>query len=153
MKGKLVIIILLFFCSCEDLTNNEKQNPQLIFSTDKEIYSTSENIKIKIENNLDSSILFGLRCYQHPEISYQKKQGNSWSENLNFWWESLKCATILDTLVGNSKYEYEIIPEIFDASLTSNKRLDIGIYRFSLGFTTLYNGKQYLSYSNIFEIK
>ncbi|MCB0750435.1 MAG: hypothetical protein KDC52_03055, partial [Ignavibacteriae bacterium] len=137
----------------EDVTNNEQPNSQINFTTDSEVYLQSENIKIVIKNNLNRAIIFGLRCNQHPEISYQKKVGDGWSEKLSFWWESLKCATVLDTLDGNNKYEYEITPEIFEMNTPSAKRLDAGTYRLVLGFSAQDNNENYLSYSNNFEIK
>jgi hypothetical protein len=140
----LSIILLFFILSCGNLTKTQNSSNQLDIRTDKTYYSISDSIKIILENSTEIEILLRFRCKTYLEISYQKKNLDSWSDNLDFWYMSLGCLTSIDTLKPNSIFNYSMKSGIFDST---------GMYRLMLNYYDPVEKTNGIKYSNAFEIR
>ena len=119
--------LLLFVVSCQEPTSIENSLNNISFRTDKTSYITSDNIKVVLENKSGLDIKIGLRCGIYPEMFYQKKKDNVWSDNFSFRWMLLKCPTVLNTIPSNNVFTYSIEPGMFDT--TGTYRLVVDIYK------------------------
>ena len=136
--------LFLIISCCGNITKNEKQLTQINFETDKSSYSRFDNIDISLANNTEYGLVIGLRCKKYLEMKYQKKELDSWSGNLEFWYKSLGCMTTIDTIKPNSIFNYSMKSEIFDST---------GIYRLVFNFYDPKEKKDEIKYSNEFEVK
>ncbi len=121
------ILIFLLILSCRrDLTGVENSIDQISLSTDKFSYTVSDSINIYLENRSGFDIITGLRCGAYLEMFYQKKENNVWSDNLWFWYMSLKCATLPDTIPSNNTFTHSKPSKIFES--TGTFRLLVEVY-------------------------
>lgn len=137
-------ILLLIIVNCQDPTSTEDSLNKISFLTDKTSYTILDSINIVLENRSNSDIKIGLRCGNYLEMFYQKKEDNVWSDNLWFWWMSLKCTTVIDTIRQNSVFNYSIKSEIFDST---------GTYRLVLEYYKQIEDTKIIKYSNSFKIQ
>ena len=137
MSVKLCCSLFLFFVivSCESPTSTD--NDQIIFHTVGNSFSTTDSIKVVIENRTNSNYNIALRCGIHLEMYYQKKVNDSWSEDLWFSWMTLKCSSVINTIKEDNVFQFIIPSEEISVS---------GTYRLILANDTLV-------ISNSFEIK
>ncbi len=127
--------VLFVFLSCESPTSTDDN--QIIFRTVENSFSTTDSIKVIVENRTNSDYKIALRCGYYLEMYYQKRENNIWSKNLWFSWMASKCYSVLYTIKEDNSFQF-IIP--FE---------EIGIrgtYRLILATDTL-------MISNSFEIK
>ncbi len=136
--------LILIIISCGNLTKTKTLVNQVNFETDKTSYSRIDSININIENGTDYGLVIGLRCKKYLEVYYQKKELDSWSDNLNFWYMSLGCPTAMDTIEPNGTFKYSMKSEIFDST---------GIYRLVLNYYNPFEKTEGTKYSNDFEIR
>ncbi len=134
----IYIVFLLLTVSCQNSTSSESSLNQISFLTDKIHYTKLDSINIVLENKSNSDFLIGLRCGEYLEMFYQKKEDNVWTENIWFWYMSLKCPTLIDTIQPTSVFNYSIKPGIFDST---------GTYRLVI------EGTKIIKFSNSFEIR
>jgi len=144
MKSLSSSLLFLIIISCGNLTKTENSLNQINLETDKTFYSKTDSINIILENGSNYDILVGLRCKTYLEMYYQKKELDIWSDNLNFWYMSLGCLTVIDTIKPNSTFNYSMKSEIFDST---------GIYRLVLNYYSPVENADGIKYSNEFEIK
>ena len=137
MSVKLCCSLFLFFAivSCESPTSTD--NDQIIFRTVENSFSSTDSIRVVIENQTNSNYNIALRCGIHLEMYYQKKENDIWSEDLWFSWMTLKCSSVLNTIKEDNVFQF-IIP--------SEEIIISGTYRLILANDTLL-------ISNSFEIK
>jgi len=138
------IALFLIISSCQNPIDTENLSNQIIFKTNKTSYSTLDRIDIILNNESNSTILVGLRCGTYLEMLYQKKEGNTWSNKLAFWYLSLGCLTRADTIESNTIFNYSIEPKTFDT---------LGTYRLVLNYYYLTKNIDDSVFSNSFEIK
>jgi hypothetical protein len=130
------LFLIFFIIGCEEpLSTNE--NNQIIFRTTGNSYFITDSVKVFIKNNTLSDFEIALRCGGYLEMYYQRKENNTWSNNLWFSWMSLLCFTAIDTIKKDNTFEFTIPPDEIDIS---------GTYRLMLANDTLI-------VSNSFEVK
>ena len=135
MKYTICLLIISFAVSCQDPVSSDDN--KITFYTTNNSYLPSDSVTVFIENNMNSNYEIFLRCGAYLEMYYQKKDNNSWSNNLWFSWMSLKCISVPKTIMGHNVFEF-IFP---------SKEIDTtGIYRLILANDTSI-------VSNTFEIK
>lgn len=146
MVRMLSVTILLFIIvvGCQNSISTGNATDLISFRTDKTSYSISDTIDIILKNESYSKILIGLRCGGYLEMFYQKKEENIWSDNLSFWYMSLRCLTVVDTLESNNIFNYSLESAIFDST---------GTYRLVLKYYRSSENIERIEYSNSFEIK
>lgn len=130
-----VVLLSLSFISCEEPTSTINKYNKIVFSTENNSFAKTDSIKISLANKSDSDFIIGLRCGEYLEMVYQRRKKGVWSGNINFWYMTLRCPTIVDSIQSQSIFHYSIEPESFDSS---------GTYRLLIGNTIV---------SNSFEIK
>ena len=137
MSVKLCCSLFLFFVivSCESPTSTDYD--QIIFRTVENSFVITDSIKVVIENRTNSNYNIALRCGIHLEMYYQKKENDSWSEDLWFSWMTLKCSSVLNTIKEDNVFQFVIPSEEIGIS---------GTYRLILANDTSV-------ISNSFEIK
>jgi hypothetical protein len=91
------ILLIFFAVGCEDSLSTGEDS-KITFYTSSDSYSTTDSIKVFIENHTQSNFYISLRCGGYLEMYYQKKEDSTWSKNLWFSWMSLKCVTVIDTI-------------------------------------------------------
>ncbi|MGA8265553.1 MAG: hypothetical protein WB779_14010 [Ignavibacteriaceae bacterium] len=101
------ILLIFFAVGCEDSLSTGEDS-KITFYTSSDSYSTTDSIKVFIENHTQSNFYISLRCGGYLEMYYQKKEDSTWSKNLWFSWMSLKCVTVIDTIRNNSVYKFTI---------------------------------------------
>jgi hypothetical protein len=138
------ILLSLIIIGCQDPSTTENSLNQIKLQTNKSSYSKLDSINIVLDNKSNSDILIGLRCGNYLEMFYQKKEINVWSDNLWFWYMSLRCATVIDTIRQSSVFNYSIKSEIFDST---------GTYRLVLEYYKQIEDTKIIKYSNSFEIQ
>ena len=146
MVRMLSVTILLFIIvvGCQNSISTGNATDRISFRSDKTSYSISDTIDIILKNESYSKILIGLRCGGYLEMFYQKKEENIWSDNLSFWYMSLRCLTVVDTLESNNIFNYSLESAIFDST---------GTYRLVLKYYRSSENIERIEYSNSFEIK
>ena len=130
-------LLIIFFASCCKVQLSTADNNRVVFHTVKKTFFTTDSIETLIENNSDSNFDIIIRCGSYLEMYYQKKENDTWSENLWFSWMSLACRSTPETIEKNSNFQF-IIP--------SNEINASGTYRLILANDTSL-------VSNSFEIK
>jgi hypothetical protein len=138
------ILLSLIIIGCQDPATTENSLNQIKLQTNKSSYSKLDSINIVLHNKSDSDILISLRCGNYLEMFYQIKEINVWSDNLWFWYMSLRCETVIDTIGQNSVFNYSIKSEIFDST---------GTYRLVLEYYKQIEDTKIIKYSNSFEIQ
>jgi len=104
MPSLIVAIILIMGCSTEPSTDKNS----LTLTTSKINYSTSDTIIVRIVNNMDDVYRFGLRCGSYLEMYYQVEVDGNWSENQWFDYMSLRCGTVIDSVLFGEVYEFKL---------------------------------------------
>ena len=137
-------LLLLIIVNCQNPTSTENSLNKISFLTDKTSYTILDSINIVLENRSNSDIYIGLRCGNYLEMFYQKKEDNVWSDNLWFWWMSLRCPTVIDSIRPNTVFTYLIKSEIFDTT---------GTYRLVIDFYEQIEDTMISKFSNTFTIK
>ena len=130
------LFVILFTIGCNDLVSTF-ENDEIVFKTLGNSFSTTDSIKVLIENKTHSDFDIFLRCGGYLEMYYQKKENDSWSNYLWFSWMSLKCVSVLETIKGYNNFQF-IIP--------SDEINESGTYRLVLANDTTI-------VSNSFEVK
>jgi hypothetical protein len=151
MKTIISFIFFLFIIiGCQEPTainenlSNKSSLDNVIFSTDKSIYTKTDTIKAEIDNRSSSDILIFLRCNFFLEMYYQKKGYVVWSENLFFSYMSLRCPTHIDTLKSHNTFKYSISSKEFEST---------GEFRLLLDYSDSKANESFSVYSNTFAIK
>ena len=146
MKIIISSIFILFFniVGCKNNILTENQINKIIFRTDKSSYLNSDTVKIILANESNNKISIGLRCGIYLEMYYQKKENEVWTDNIPFWYMSLRCLTIIDTLEKGNNINFD---------LNIDRFISIGEYRLVLNFYDINENKDIVEYSNSFEIK
>ena len=129
------LLIIFFSIGCEGPLSTIENN-RIIFRTTSNSYFTTDSIKVFIKNNTLSDFKIALRC-GYLEMYYQKKENNTWSNNLWFSWMSLACFTTINTIKKYNAFEFTIPSDEIDVS---------GTYRLILANDTLI-------VSNSFEVR
>jgi len=130
------LLIIFFSIGCEGPLSTIENN-RIIFRTTSNSYFTTDSIKVFIKNNTLSDFKIALRCGGYLEMYYQKKENNTWSNNLWFSWMSLTCFTTINTIKKYNAFEFTIPSDEIDVS---------GTYRLILANDTLI-------VSNSFEVR
>ena len=128
-------LLALIFISCENPTSNNLH--QIVFKTVGSSFSTTDSIKVSVENKRNSNFQISLKCNSLLEMYYQRKNNDVWSSNIPFYWMSSKCASVPYTIQPNDTFYYLVGAEAFDS---------VGIFRL-----VLYTDTSVVS--NSFEIK
>ena len=128
----LFFTFFIMYCS-NQVTNSEVSNNQVSFFTDRQSYSENDTIIVTIDNESDSTLMIGLRCGGTLEMFYQKMENNNWSDNMYFYYMTLRCPTIMDSVLSNEKFSQPFLSSIFDSSGTY--RLVLNETIFSNSFT------------------
>ena len=138
MKSMIPYSLLIIFVAigCEEPLST-KGNNQIVFHTTDNSYFTTDSVKVFIKNNTLSDFKIALRCGGYLEMYYQKKENNTWSNNLWFSWMSLTCFTTINTIKKYNAFEFTIPSDEIDVS---------GTYRLILANDTLI-------VSNSFEVR
>jgi len=131
----LFVLLSLSFISCDEPTSTIYKYSKIVFSTENNSFAKTDSIRISLENKSDSAFIIGLRCGEYLEMFYQRREKGVWSGDINFWYMTLRCPTIVDSIQSQSIFHYSIEPELFDSS---------GTYRLLIGNAIV---------SNSFEIK
>ncbi len=97
----------LGFQRVDDPTNSER----ITLSTDRDLYTESDTIRLYLSNNSSTAIIVGLRCGEFLEMVYQQKRGSCWSEHMHFWFESLRCPTSLETIEARKLFVHSLPAE------------------------------------------
>ena len=103
-----VLFVILFTVGCKDSISTNENN-EIVFQTVNNSFSTTDSIKVLIENKTYADFEVFLKCGGYLEMYYQKKENNSWSSHLWFSWMSLKCLSTTEKIKGNNIFQY-IIP-------------------------------------------
>jgi hypothetical protein len=123
-----VILLFLLINSCQkQSTGIDDSLDQISFSTDTFSYTELDTINLFLENESDYNIIIGLRCGGYLEMFFQKKENRHWSDNLWFWYMSLRCPTSVDTVQSNSRFTHSIPAEIFNSKGTFRLLVDVYI--------------------------
>ena len=120
-------LLIIFFASCCKVQLSTSYNDHVVFHITDNSFLTTDSIEILIENNSDTNFVIILRCGSYPEMYYQKKDNDTWSENLWFSWMSLTCLSTPETIEKNKNFQF-IIP--------SNEINTSGTYRLILANDT-----------------
>ena len=107
-------------------TNIGGPSDQIIFSSDRTSYAESDTIRLFLNNSSRSDINVGMRCGFYLEMFYQKRDNHNWGDTLWFPYMSLRCLTLLDTVVANTILPHSIPAEIFHS--TGTFRLTVDVY-------------------------
>jgi hypothetical protein len=132
-----VIIIALFGCDKE-----KNDNPNLVISTDKLIYTSKEEVKINITNNYESVLSYYI-CSSYNGIppSILKYENDDWT---GYW------GPICDGFFSHCCGEFEPNSEYDD---TFNINFEKGTYKIEYSFI-IEHGEGYQSfYSNEFKFE
>lgn len=123
-----------------------QKNPQTSFGffTTNTLYTTSDSVVVVLDNQSNSNIIFTRRSGKYLEMYFQKKENNEWSNNLWFWWMSLKSFSKIDTLQSNTIFNYSFTAETFDTT---------GIYRLVIEFHINKSNSIISKFSNSFEVR
>ena len=147
MKVIIYIVLLLFFiygCKKDPASINTLSEPTAI-TTDKNIYSTTDSIRISIFNTSGSEIELGYRCsYDNLEMYFQKKENGRWSQNQWFEYMSFKCPTLIRSFDRNRSIRH---------SISANEFQTTGIFRVLLPCYFPGKDSSVVAISNAFEIK
>ena len=100
----MVAILLIMGCSTEPSTDKNS----ISLTTTKINYSTSDTIIVRIVNDSDDVYRIGLRCGSYLEMYYQVEVDGNWSEDQWFDYMSLRCATVLDSVLSGEVYEFKL---------------------------------------------
>ncbi len=141
-------IIVLFTLLILAVNTCEKQpaggTDSVAFSTDKQVYSLRDTISLQLKNTTAYDLVVGFRCGKYLEMSYQKKEGDKWSDNLLFGYMSLRCLTKMDTIRGNTDFTYGMPAELVGSA---------GTFRLLIPVQSLQLNKADTLLSNEFDIK
>jgi len=117
---------------------------EITFSTDRLSYAESDTIHLSLKNNSAVDITSGLRCGAYLEMFYQKREIEKWSDNLWFWYMSLRCPTHLNTIKAKTTFAHSIPAAILDST---------GTFRLLVTFHSLQPDSSLTLVSNVFQIK
>ncbi len=113
----LPLLFLIFSCE-KDLTNVDYRSDPIRFFTDKTIYTKSDSLYLHLENHSNNDITIVLRCGIYLKMYYQKKLDGGWSEKLCFWYMSLRCPTIPDTVQSQTTFHHTLPADYFESGGT-----------------------------------
>jgi len=77
------LLLVLLVVGCQDSVSMTENN-RIVFYTSSNSYSSTDSIQVIIENHTQSDFGIGLRCGRYIEMSYQKKEDSTWSQNFRF---------------------------------------------------------------------
>ena len=144
---KLFVFSLLFslvLFSCEkEFPGISNFSDQIILTSDKVIYPTSDSVNILLENTSGLDIITGLRCGEYLEMSYQLKEEGNWSADKYFWFMKLGCPTFPDTIQSKNIFTYSIPCAQFDT---------VGTFRLLVPYYVPGKDTSVVVISNSFEI-
>ncbi len=107
----LLFSVLFLFFNCSNTTTPDTNIVTL--NTDKTSYIANDTIAVSIKNNTKDNYNFLLRCGGYLEMFFQKYENGKWSENKWFWFMSLRCPSVVDTLLPSNTFKYKLPVEWF----------------------------------------
>jgi hypothetical protein len=126
--------VFAFCLSCFLLASACKERPvetgssdRISLLTDKNSYAKLDTINLCLKNNSGFDMVVGLRCGSYLEMFYQEKDDDHWSDILWFWYMSLRCLTLLDTIETNNTLRHSLPAGIFDSTGTFRLLVDVYI--------------------------
>jgi hypothetical protein len=107
-------IIVLIISACSNATNPDESS--VIIKTGQEEYLQTDTINVILSNHTSDNYLYALRCGGYLEMFFQKLEKGTWSENKWFWYMSLRCPSVIDTLKPGDSFKYALPAEWFKDS-------------------------------------
>ncbi len=107
-------IIVLIISACSSATDPDESSA--ILKTEQAQYLQTDTINVILVNHTSDNYLYALRCGVYLEMYFQKLENGTWSENKWFWYMSLRCPSVIDTLKPGDSFKYALPAEWFKDS-------------------------------------